>query len=551
VESPTPAPTTGAKTTQPTSSAGGGTTTGQQTPSSATAGLGGSPTAASPVSAASPTTATAAQGVPGGTKVFKTAYAEDIVFMDPALITQSTDYVIGEAVFNFIGRYTYDPPLGTDINPELGEKWEIPPDGKVYTFYLRKGVKFHGTYGEVTAKDVQWNWQRIQDPKTTSRYATDFQGGEITTPDDYTVKVAFPKSYPAFIPASLAFRPGLIMSQKAFLEKGDQWKNDPIGSGPFEFEKWSPGVEVDLKKFTGYWGKQPKLDRIVIKTKVDERTSVLAVSAGELDAFYINDTDLALDVSKNPPKNTKFIKAAQGQSPNWLAFNMKRQPFDNVKVRQALRYAIDINSIAKDLFGGLADPIHSFLPPFMFGYTADVMKFDYQPDKAKQMLKDAGVPSNWTVNILSLNTGSVKQISEAVQSYWQDVGVKVKLDEPERGDFETRRKNGDYDVFGISVGRIEPDQIATPYWYSTSPPTANNSFYGGADDLIDKAKAEPDLTKRKQAYADLQRKISEDSPAAFIVATSGHLIVNNRVAGISGSGWQSRFDWFTIDVPAT
>jgi dipeptide transport system substrate-binding protein len=228
---------------------------------------------------------------------------------------------------------------------------------------------------------------------------------------------------------------------------------------------------------------------------------------------------------------------------------MKRKPFDDIRVRQALRYAIDVNSIAKDLFGGLADPIQSFLPPFMFGYSAEITRFDYNPDKARQMLKDANVPPDWNPDVIGDgSSAAARKVHEAVGSFWNDVGVKAKIEMLDSGSFQQRRSAGDYDIFGISVTRIDPDQIATPYWHTGS--TVNNSFYAGADALIDQAKAEPDPTKRAELYRQLQDRISQDSPAAFTVAYSDHLLVNKRVGGISGDGWQDRFDWFNVDVPA-
>src|SRR5262249_51143109 len=149
------------------------------------------------------------------------------VFMDPAMITGNPDYQLGEAIFNFMGRYTYNPPLGTDIKPELAD-WEIQDGGKTYIFHVRKGVKFHSGYGDLTADDIKWNWERIKDPKTASRYATDFAGSTISALDSSTLKVTFDQPYSAFIPASLAFRPGMIISPKAFQEAPDKWKTRPI-----------------------------------------------------------------------------------------------------------------------------------------------------------------------------------------------------------------------------------------------------------------------------------------------------------------------------------
>lgn len=506
------------------------------------------PTPAGAPTAAAPTVQAAAAGKPGGTKIFRTSNFGDVVFMDPAAITGAPDYQIGEAIYNFIGRYTYNPPLGTAINAELAEGWDIQDGARTYIFHLRKGVKFHdGTDLDATA--VKYNWDRIKDPKTASRYATDFAGSTITAVDPTTLKVTFEQPYPAFIPASLAFRPGLIISPKAYQELGDKWKTHPVGSGPFVWDNWQPGSSLTLKKNADYWGAKPKVDQVIYKFKLDDRAAVLAVAKGELDAFYIADPDVALSVAKSTDPNTTFLKSEFGQSPYWFAFNLKKKPLDDVRVRQAMRYAIDVNSLAKNLFGGLADPIHSFLPPFMFGYSDDIMKFNYNPDKARQLLREANVPADWQPSAIADATSVLaRKILEACSSYWTDVGIKVKAEPLEAGIFQKRRSGGDYDLFGIGVGRIDPDQIATPYWHTGS--TVNNSFYTGADDLIDKAKAEPDAKVRAKVYRDLQDKVSQDSPAVFTIATSEQLLLNKRVTGIGGAGWQSRFDWFNVDVPA-
>ncbi len=536
---PTQAPIT-VPTTAPTSAAASSAATA---PTAAAAS-----SVTSPTITAGATPAGAAQGKPGGTKIFRTANFGDVVFMDPAAITGNPDYQLGEAIFNFVGRYTYNPPLGTQINAELAEGWELQDNAKTYIFHLRKGVKFHdGT--DCAAAAVKYNWDRIKDPKTASRYQTDFAGSTITVLDPTTLKVAFDHPYPAFIPASLAFRPGMIISPTAYQAAGEKWKTHPVGSGPFMWDNWQVGSSVTLKRNPDYWSTKPKLDQIIYKFKLDDRSAGLAVAKGELDAFYIDDPDVALSFAKTPDPNTVFRKAEFGTSPYWLAYNLKRKPLDDVRVRQALRYAIDVNSIAKDLFGGLADPIHSFLPPFMFGYSAEITQFNYNPDKAKQLLKDANVPSDWNPSMIADSTSVLaRKIVEAVNSYWTDVGVKSKVELPDSGTFQKRRSAGDYDIFGIGVGRIDPDQIATPYWHTGS--TVNNSFYTGADDLIDMAKAEADPKQRAKLYRDLQDKVSQDSPAAFIVATSSQLLVNKRVTGISGAGWQYRYDWFNIDVPA-
>ena len=121
-----------------------------------------------------------------------------------------------EALFNYAARYTYNPPLGTTINPEITESWEIQDGAKTFIFHLRKGIKFHGGYGDVTADDLKWNWERIKDPKTASSAAPDWAGSTITVRRSLTIKVTFDHPYPAFINATLAYSSGMIICPTAF-----------------------------------------------------------------------------------------------------------------------------------------------------------------------------------------------------------------------------------------------------------------------------------------------------------------------------------------------
>ena len=508
-----------------------------------------SPTISAPTTSPtiSPMTGAAA-GKPGGIKNYKVALLGDLTQLDPALINSQVDFQVAEAIYNYIGRYTYNPPLGNAITPELAD-WEVQDGAKTYLFHLKKGVMFHRNYGELTAADVKANWERLKDPKTASPYRTDFTGSTIDVIDPYTLKVSFDRPYPSFISASLAFRPGLVISPRAYMEIGDQWKTKPVGTGPFLFDTYLAGSSLTLKRNGDYWGTKPKVDQITYKFKVDDKAAVLAVAKGELDAYYLSDPDIAASVAKNPDPNTKFYKSAFGQSPMTIWFNMKKKPLDDIRVRHALRYTIDNNAIAKNLFGGLADPIQSFLPPFMFGFSDDITRFDYNPDMARQLLKEANVSPDWAPSFLTLSNLVIdRRVLEAVASFWTDVGIKVKAEALDQGVINQRTNAGDYDMYATYVARIEPDQLATPYWSSGS--SSNRSYYSGADDLIARAKSEPDPALRAKLYRDLQDKISQDSPATFVVAVSESLLVNKRVIGIAGAGWQERHDWFSVDVPA-
>jgi peptide/nickel transport system substrate-binding protein len=297
-----------------------------------------------------------------------------------------------------------------------------------------KGAQFHNGYGEVTADDLKWNWERIKDPQTASAGGPDWAGSTLTVMDPYTLKVSFEQPYPAFLGATVAYGYCEIISPKAYQELGDKWSSRPIGSGPFVFDSAQPGANLILKKNPAYWGTPPKIDQIEFRMKVDDRTALLAVAKGELDAFYVSDPDVAIEASRSTDPNVRFLKSAFGQSPFTLWFNMRRPPLDDVRVRQALRYAIDNQAITRDLFGGLADVIHSYLPPWMFGYTDNVMHFDFDPDKARQLLKEANVSPDWQPSMVSQAILPIsRRITEAIASYWTDIGIKVQNDSLDQG----------------------------------------------------------------------------------------------------------------------
>src|SRR3954453_24234721 len=185
--------------------------------------------------------------------------------------------------------------------------------------------------------------------------------------DPSTLKITFERSFSPLIGSTIAYGTGMLVSPKAYQANSEKWSTKPIGSGPFVWDSGQPGSSITLKRNPDYWGQKPKIDQIQFKMKVDDRTAALAISKGEIDAFYVSDPDVAIAASKNTDPNVKFIKSQYGQSPFTLWFNMRRKPLDDPRVRKALRLAIDAEALAKNLFGGLAEPIHSYLPPSMFG----------------------------------------------------------------------------------------------------------------------------------------------------------------------------------------
>jgi peptide/nickel transport system substrate-binding protein len=185
----------------------------------------------------------------------------------------------------------------------------------------------------------------------------------------------------------------------------------------------------------------------------------------------------------------------------------------------------------------------------MFGFKDDVTSYPYDPDKARQLLKAANVPDDWQPSMVSQAILPIcRRITEAIASYWTDIGIKVQNDSLDQGLIVSRSAQNDFDMYGTYISRVDPDQLTARFWRSTG--SGNRSGYTAADDLIDQIRNEADPTIRAALYGQLQEKLSADAPAAFVVAVSEHLLLNKRVVGEDGAGWLERLDWTTADVTA-
>jgi len=233
--------------------------------------------------------------------------------LDPAHIVWTNDYAIVANVFSTLIGYE---PGTRKMVPDLATKWEVSNDGKIYTFYLRKGVKFHRGYGELTAEDVKFTFERILDPKTKARYPDFFKSiDKIEIIDKYTVKFILKYPDPAFLTYLAPWRNSFIVCKKAVLEMGDEkFAMQPVGTGPFVVEKWNQETgDVILVKNPDYYGEKPKVDKIIYKVIEDSYTQYLALEKGEVDIVSL-DISISglLDRAKSNPNIKVYEKIGGG-----------------------------------------------------------------------------------------------------------------------------------------------------------------------------------------------------------------------------------------------
>ena len=278
--------------------------------------------------------------------------------------------------------------------PGLATKWDISSDGKIYTFYLRKGVKFHN--GEpFNAQVAKWNLDRAKAENTKNVHPEYFRGiSKIEMPDDFTL-ILHLKDVDALFIAHMAEGDAVMLPMKGY----ENANTHPIGTGPFKFTKWVRGDRVEMARFEGYWNPElPYLDNVTFKFIGDASAQIAALKAGDIDVLgWISAPESAAELSKD-----KRFKVYAGTTTGEviMSTNNKAAPFDNKLVRQAVAHAIDRQTIIDLVMFGYGTPIGSHWSPSTPYYVDLTGKFEYNPVKAKTLLAKAGYTNGFEATIL-------------------------------------------------------------------------------------------------------------------------------------------------------
>src|SRR5438132_4694059 len=324
------------------------------------------------------------------------------------------------------------PMPGKGMAPSLAESWSMSPDGLVYELIMRKGVRFHN--GEpVTAADVKFSFERY---RGISAKTLKDKVAAVETPDPGRIRFRLKQPWPDFMtfygtPATGA---GWIVPKKYVEKVGDEGcTKHPIGAGPYKFVSFNPGVELVLEAFDGYWRKTPAVKRIVMKVIPDESTRLAALKGGEIDIAYSIRGELAEDLQQMPGLSVKSVVL---QAPNWIYFPEQwdpKSPWHDLRVRQAANLAIDREGMNKALFLGYCKTTNSIIPD-TFEYYWPPPPAVYDPVKAKKLLAEAGYPNGFDAGLFYCDS-SYSNIGEVAVNYFQEVGIRVKLEPIERAAF--------------------------------------------------------------------------------------------------------------------
>jgi len=422
------------------------------------------------------------------------------------------------------GLFQFDKNL--EIKNVLAEKWEVSDDGKTYTFQLRQGVKFHdGT--DFNAEAVKVNLERVLNPDNRLLRATQFNRvDKVEVTGSHSVRIILKEPFGPFI-NSLAHASAAMISPTALQKHGKDIAFHPVGTGPFTFVEWKQTEAIVGKKFDGYWKQgYPKIDQVTWKPVPENNTRAAMLQTGEAHFAYTLPYEQAAQLEK---ADGLEVVSSSSIIQRFLAMNMLQKPFNDLKVRQAIGYAINKEALAKVAFNGYATPARGFVPKGI-QYALDMAPIPHDVKKARELLKEAGFPNGFESTLWSAyNNTTSQKVIQFLQQQLAQVGIKVKVQALEPGqraemvdawpDAHTAKVRMYYVGWSASTGEADwalRPLFATEAW---APKLANYAFYSNAD--FDKAIAQALVTVKSEEkaalYQSAQEQLGKDLPRIPLV----------------------------------
>ena len=500
-----------------------------------------------------------ADNTPAHGDTFIEASIGDASNLLPVLSSDSASSDISGLIYNGLVRYDKD----LKIEGELAESWEISEDNLTITFKLHKGVKWHDG-APFTSADVLFNYLLYTDPKTPTAYAESFkQVASAEAPDPYTFRVTYPQPY---APALISW--GMPIHPKHLLEGKDITKSplsrSPVGTGPYRLSEWSSGEKIVLESNPDYFEGEPYLKRVVYRIIPDQSTQFLELKTGSLD--FMGLTPLQFDRQTETPAFKKLFNKYNylnfGYS--YLGYNLNRTLFQDKRVRQALTYAIDKQEIIEGVLLGYGKAATGPYKPDTWVYNTQVKTYGYDPDKAKQLLAEAGWRDSDGDGILDKDGKSFSftivtnqgndlraKSGEIIQRRFRQIGVDVQLRIIEWATFLKEFINpGNFDATILGwTGGPEPDQYNI--WHSSKTGPRQLNFIGfkntEVDEILEQGRRTFDLQERKRYYDRFQDILAEEQPYTFLYIAEALPALAKRFRGIEPAPAGIRYnfsDWY-------
>jgi peptide/nickel transport system substrate-binding protein len=459
---------------------------------------------------------------------------------DPNQTTQGSD---NWAVIQMF-EYLVMPPDGkfgvvdADFSPWLAESWTASDDGKTWVFKLRRGVQFHKGYGEMTAEDVAWSFLRARDAGVNTSNYTNI--ADVKASDAYEVTLTLVNPDPMFLSSTVATRNVMVVSKKAEAELGDKFATEPVGTGPYKIDRFDPERGMFLSRHEEYWGEPAIASKIECLYIADTTARTLALMSGDVDMIegvrqpgwvpqmQAQKSDLIFDITSPGSFNTLF-------------FNLSKDPLQNIQIRKAIMMGINKQELV-DALQPMARMSYTLNPPdYPTGFKLEDLpedaRYEYNPDEAKKMLADAGVPDGFKIAVNSSKREDYSTQHLIIQEQLRQIGIDVALTIMDHSAYHaTNREN--LNTLNINSSSLPPVPLFVYSQYASAAANMtpdgkggqNYSHYGemldGVDDLLGAMLQTTTFDDYVAKGREVELKIQRDLPMAGL-PTLGYLVVRN------------------------
>ncbi len=449
-------------------------------------------------------------------KILRVRLYGDIQNLDPAFQISENDTMVANSVMSGLVRYCAN---SYEICNDLAESIEQSEDGLEVTFKLKEGVQWHNGYGEVTTEDVKYSYERFIDPELDAAYADDWAAlDHVEIIDKYNGKIILKEPFAPLWHSTLPVQSGTIISKKFVEEIGlEKFATQIIGSGPYMFAEWRPQEKVILTKNPDYFGDEPVWDEIHLIPIEDDQVAEVALEAGDLDWARISlpavdrfETDSNFEVWKKPSLRYR-----------WIALNVEHPKLQDINVRKAIIYAIDVPSILAATYMGQAEQEYALIPPGLVGYWADAPHYERDVEKAKEYMAAAGLET-LDLRLDLQDTTEYRTWAEIAQQNLKEVGINLELNPMESSAYwstsfgEEAVKNNELLTSNYSMN---PDPTWATMWFTCDQVTVWNTqswCNEQYDELHRKGLVTTDEEERAQIYIEMQKIWDEAAQTVWI-----------------------------------
>ena len=422
--------------------------------------------------------------------------------------------------------------LGDDGRPipGLALSWQHSADFKTWTYKLRPGVKFQDG-SPFDAQAVAFNVERMLDPKNHCRCAFYISFIDHVEAADALTAVFHLKYPQPNLPALMApaTSTNVVQSPKAMQEMKEAYNRHPVGTGPFRVKSWQSGDRIVLERNPDYWDRnRPYLDAVTIRPLPDNTARFASLQSGETDIIW---TDRAEDVLKAKKMPSLAVHEYAGSGAQVYAFNTKVAPFDDVRVRQALRMALDLKTYAEAEWSGLWQPAKDPYGPGSFVQCKDAGALPYDPAKARALLKEYGKPVAFKMEVTATPRG--REIGQIFQEFWRDVGANATIDQIDQTALVTKAFRRDFQLTPWRIIDLaDPDPQMYANFHTGSPVNLASYSNPEVDKLLDEARSSADEEKRVADYCRIAQILNRDVPWFWTVDNHYFSIAKPRLKGI-------------------